>query len=246
MTTVVFRGSSVLNVFVQNCWVVGTQRLISVRGEEEEFIQVRIELSDRSVLYVHRTDRDVERLLRKLMDAFPEDGGRFAQAALLDGLVRIREAVKANDLERRLLEVEKLLRSAITLPMKYSRSGAVLTFFEQSPLDRMIRENDFSNVEPYYQCPVTISDIMRCNGFCLANTETVFYDNCVPPDRERTLPVSTFTESAGFAYNTQSVLKESLDLIETASVEDSAEDQESPFPTLTYYQLLTYETDILE
>ncbi|XP_010893779.1 PX domain-containing protein 1 [Esox lucius] len=243
MTTVAFRGTSLMNMFIQNCWVVGTQRIISPRGEEE-FIEVRTELSDRSILYLHRTDRDLGSFLRKLMDAFPEDRGSPTQSALLDGLVRIREAAKANDIERRLVEVEKLLRSAINLPMKYSRSEAVLAFFEQSPLDMMIRENDISDMEPHCQCPVTISDVMRSNGFCLANTETVFYDNCVSRDRGRTLPAPD--QAAGSAYNTQSVFKDTLDLVEAASAEGCAEDQETPFPKLTYYQLLTYETDILE
>ncbi|KAL0966898.1 hypothetical protein UPYG_G00301550 [Umbra pygmaea] len=241
MATVAFGGTSPLNMFVQNCWVVGTQRIVSHRGEED-FIEVRTELSDRTVLYLHRTDRDLGNLLRKLMDAFPEDRGSPAQSALLDGLMRVREA---NDIERRLLEVEKLLRCAITLPMKYSRSEAVLTFFEQSPLDLMIRQNDINDMESCYHSPVTISDIMRCNGFCLANTETVFYDSC-SLDRERTLPGPICKESAGISYDTESVLKENLDFVETSTTEGSPENQETPFPNLTYYQLLTYETDILE
>ncbi|XP_021445757.2 PX domain-containing protein 1 [Oncorhynchus mykiss] len=245
MATFAFEGSSLMNMFVQNCWVVGTQRIISQRGEEE-FIEVRTELSDRSVLYLHRTDRDLGSLLKRLMDAFPEDRATPTQSALLDGLVRIRDAAEANDIEIRLQEVEKLLRRVVTLPMKYSRSEAVLTFFEQSPLDLMIRENNINNMEPYYQSPVTISDIMRCNGFCLANTETIFYDYSAPQDRHRALSVSTCTESAGFGYDTQSGFKETLDIVETASTDGSAEDQETSFPNLTYYQLLTYETDILE
>ncbi|XP_029480156.1 PX domain-containing protein 1-like [Oncorhynchus nerka] len=245
MATFAFEGTSLMNMFVQNCWVVGTQRIISQRGEEE-FIEVRTELSDRSVLYLHRTDRDLGSLLKRLMDAFPEDRATPTQSALLDGLVRIRDAAEANDIEIRLQEVEKLLRRVVTLPMKYSRSEAVLTFFEQSPLDLMIRENNINNMEPYYQSPVTISDIMRCNGFCLANTETIFYDYSAPQVRHRALSMSTCTESAGFGYDTQSGFKETLDIVETASTDGSAEDQETSFPNLTYYQLLTYETDILE
>ncbi|XP_014044029.1 PX domain-containing protein 1 isoform X2 [Salmo salar] len=156
MATVAFEGTSLMNMFVQNCWVVGTQRIISHRGEEE-FIEVRTELSDRSVLYLHRTDRDLGSLLKRLMDAFPEDIATPTRSALLDGLVRIRDAAEANDIEIRLQEVEKLLRRVFTLPIKYSRSEAVLTFFEQSPLDLMIRENNINNMEPYYQSPVTIS-----------------------------------------------------------------------------------------
>nr|XP_046216509.1 PX domain-containing protein 1-like isoform X1 [Oncorhynchus gorbuscha] len=245
MASFAFEGTSLVNMFVQNCWVVGTQRIISQRGEEE-FIEVRTELSDRSVLYLHRTDRDLGSLLKRLMDAFPEDRATPTQSALLDGLVRIRDAAEANDIEIRLQEVEKLLRRVVTLPMKYSRSEAVLTFFEQSPLDLMIRENNINNMEPYYQSPVTISDIMRCNGFCLANTETIFYDYSAPQVRHRALSMSTCTESAGFGYDTQSGFKETLDIVETASTDGSAEDQETSFPNLTYYQLLTYETDILE
>lgn len=85
MASGAFVGTSLMNMFVQNCWVVGTQRMISQHGDEE-FIQVRTELSDRSVLHLHRTDADLVGLLKRLTDSFPDDREALSQSHLLEGL----------------------------------------------------------------------------------------------------------------------------------------------------------------
>lgn len=56
MASAVFEGTSLVNMFVRGCWVNGIRRLIvSRRGDEEEFFEIRTEWSDRSVLYLHRS-----------------------------------------------------------------------------------------------------------------------------------------------------------------------------------------------
>ncbi|CAG05502.1 unnamed protein product, partial [Tetraodon nigroviridis] len=91
------------------------------------------------------------------------------------GLMKIKEA---DDIEEKLNEVERLLKNAINMPCKtltlqYSRSEVMLTFFERSPLDQVLRNDKVHRIQPCFQSPVKISEIMRSNGFCLANTETI-------------------------------------------------------------------------
>lgn len=73
-------------MFVRGCWVNGIRRLIvSRRGDEEEFFEIRTEWSDRSVLYLHRSLADLGRLWQRLRDAFPEDRPELARAPLRQG-----------------------------------------------------------------------------------------------------------------------------------------------------------------
>lgn len=86
MASAVFEGTSLVNMFVRGCWVNGVRRLIvSRRGDEEEFFEIRTEWSDRSVLYLHRSLADLGRLWRRLRDAFPEDRPELARAPLRQG-----------------------------------------------------------------------------------------------------------------------------------------------------------------
>lgn len=75
---------SLLNQFVLNCWVVGTQKRTSQRGEDEQFTEVRTELSDHTIYYLHRTDADLGRLIKRLVDSFPEEKEALSKS-LLDG-----------------------------------------------------------------------------------------------------------------------------------------------------------------
>ncbi|KAG5197377.1 hypothetical protein JEQ12_010831 [Ovis aries] len=183
MASAVFEGTSLVNMFVRGCWVNGIRRLVvSRRGDEEEFFEIRTEWSDRSVLYLHRSLADLGRLWQRLRDAFPEDRPELARAPLRQGLVAIKEA---HDIETRLNEVEKLLKAIISMPRKYSRSEVVLTFFERSPLDQVLKNDNVHKIQPSFQSPVKISEIMRSNGFCLANTETIVIDHSIPNGKDQ-------------------------------------------------------------
>ncbi|XP_072801854.1 PX domain-containing protein 1 isoform X1 [Vicugna pacos] len=187
MASAVFEGTSLVNMFVRGCWVNGIRRLIvSRRGDEEEFFEIRTEWSDRSVLYLHRSLADLGRLWQRLRDAFPEDRPELARGPLRQGLVAIKDA---HDIETRLNEVEKLLKAVISMPRKYSRSEVVLTFFERSPLDQVLKNDNVHKIQPSFQSPVKISEIMRSNGFCLANTETIVIDHSIPNGKDQHLAV---------------------------------------------------------
>lgn len=118
--------------------------------------------------------------------------------------------------------------------VQYSRSEVMLTFFERSPLDQVLRNDKVHRIQPCFQNPIKISgqytysgsylfvptqslgsaatatwchlecqtndvmlycvlflflEIMRSNGFCLANTETIVFDDSIPEEKER--PSST-------------------------------------------------------
>ncbi|XP_037135748.1 PX domain-containing protein 1 [Syngnathus acus] len=233
MASAVFEGTSLVNMFVRDCWVNGVRRLlISPRGDQEDFFEIRTEWSDRNVLYLHRSYSDLGRLFRRLNDSFPEDSGDLSASPLTQGLVKIKEA---NDIEEKLNEVERLLKNAINMPCKYSRSEVMLTFFERSPLDQVLRNDKVHRIQPCFQSPVNISEIMRSNGFCLANTETIVFDHKLPDDKER--PSST--DSAEHTYD---------DGLEFLPMQADAcnEETEAYVTNLSYYHLVPFETDILE
>ncbi|XP_042318443.1 PX domain-containing protein 1 [Sceloporus undulatus] len=244
MASSVFEGTSLVNMFVRGCWVNGVRRLVvSRRGDEEDFFEIRTEWSDRNVLYLHRSYADLRRLLARLRDAFPgeqqeqqeqEQQGtgqlRAQQGALLQGLITIKES---HDIETRLNEVEKLLKNIINMPWKYSRSEVVLTFFERSPLDQVLKNDNVHKIQPSFQSPVKISEIMRSNGFCLANTETIVIDHSIPNGKEKHLDVDT----AEHLFDSVSEF--------TSELEDS-DDPTAYVTNLSYYHLVPFETDILD
>ncbi|KAL4593360.1 PX domain-containing protein 1 [Arapaima gigas] len=89
MASAVFEGTSLVNMFVKDCWVNGVRRLIvSQRGQEEDFFEIRTEWSDRTILYLHRSSSDLGRLLKRLTECFPEDRGDLSRSPLLDAMQR--------------------------------------------------------------------------------------------------------------------------------------------------------------
>ncbi|XP_060756053.1 PX domain-containing protein 1 [Neoarius graeffei] len=231
MASAVFEGTSLVNMFVKDCWVNGIRKLIiNPRGEEEEFFHIRTEWSDRTVLYLHRSSADLGRLYKRLLECFPEDRGHLSQ--LIEGLMKIKEA---KDIEVRLNEVERLLKNTINMPWKFSKSEVILTFFERSPLDQVLRNDKIQKIQPF-QKPIKISEIMRSNGFCLANTETIVFDDNVTQDKDR--PSST--DSAQHLYDEDG--KE----CQSAEQDVSDDDTEAYVTNLSYYHLVPFETDILE
>lgn len=233
MASAVFEGTSLANMFVRDCWVNGVRRLvISQRGEEEDFFEIRTEWSDRNILYLHRSYSDLGRLFKRLLESFPEDRGELAKCPLIDGLVKINEA---SDIEEKLNEVERLLKNAINMPCKFSRSEVMLTFFERSPLDQVLRNDKVHRIQPCFQSPIKISEIMRSNGFCLANTETIVFDQS-PEDKER--PSSTDSAENTFEDGTD-LLPMETDLCNNGETE-------AYVTNLSYYHLVPFETDILE
>lgn len=232
MASAVFEGTSLANMFVRDCWVNGVRRLVvSQRGEEEDFFEIRTEWSDRNILYLHRSYADLGRLIRRLLDSFPEDRRDLAKCPLIDGLVKIKES---SDMEEKLNEVERLLKNAINMPCKFSRSEVMLTFFERSPLDQVLRNDKVQRIQPCIQSPINISEIMRSNGFCLANTETIVFDQS-PEEKER--PSST--DSA------ENMFEDGTDLL-PLETELCSEETEAYVTNLSYYHLVPFETDILE
>ncbi|DAA16105.1 PX domain-containing protein 1 isoform X1 [Bos indicus] len=231
MASAVFEGTSLVNMFVRGCWVNGIRRLVvSRRGDEEEFFEIRTEWSDRSVLYLHRSLADLGRLWQRLRDAFPEDRPELARAPLRQGLIAIKDA---HDIETRLNEVEKLLKAIISMPRKYSRSEVVLTFFERSPLDQVLKNDNVHKIQCGFQSPVKISEIMRSNGFCLANTETIVIDHSIPNGKDQhgaVDPAEHLFEGGGEL---------------PAELEDG-DDPAAYVTNLSYYHLVPFETDILD
>ncbi|XP_041103841.1 PX domain-containing protein 1-like [Polyodon spathula] len=232
MASAVFEGTSLVNMFVKDCWVNGIRRLIiSKRGEEEEFFEIRTEWSDRNILYLHRSYSDLGRLFKRLLESFPEDRNYLSQSPLLEGLVKIKEA---HDIEARLNEVERFLKNTVNMPWKYARSEVVLTFFERSPLDQVLKNDNVHKIQPCFQSPVKLSEIMRSNGFCLANTETIVFDHKIPNGKERHLSMDS----------TEHLFENGSD--NTQELDNSDEDPEAYVTNLSYYHLVPFETDILE
>uniref|UniRef100_A0A673IKQ5 PX domain-containing protein 1-like n=1 Tax=Sinocyclocheilus rhinocerous TaxID=307959 RepID=A0A673IKQ5_9TELE len=160
---------------VNDCWVFGLERFsVGAAGEEEEFFEIRTEWSEKSITYLRRRYHDLVKLVRNLSISFPDDRGRLSQSMMLEGMTfMIKEAEQNNNVQTRLDEVEKLLRSIIKMPQKFSHSEAVLTFFKTSPFDYTLKTM-YEPIQPLYQSPVTVAGV--ANGFCLANTETVLFD----------------------------------------------------------------------
>uniref|UniRef100_A0A2K6RYB8 PX domain containing 1 n=1 Tax=Saimiri boliviensis boliviensis TaxID=39432 RepID=A0A2K6RYB8_SAIBB len=146
------------------------------------------------------------------------------------GLVAIKEA---HDIETRLNEVEKLLKTIISMPCKYSRSEVVLTFFERSPLDQVLKNDNVHKIQPSFQSPVKISEIMRSNGFCLANTETIVIDHSIPNGRDQHLGVDP----------TEHLFENGSEF--PSELEDG-DDPAAYVTNLSYYHLVPFETDILD
>ncbi|KAG8442460.1 hypothetical protein GDO86_011303 [Hymenochirus boettgeri] len=231
MASAVFEGTSLVNMYIKDCWVNGIRRLIiNRRGDEEEFYEIRTEWSDRNILYLHRSYSDLGRLFKRLLESFPEDHGKLSQSSLLEGLITIKEA---HEIESRLNEVEKLLKSIINMPCKYSRSEVVLTFFERSPLDQVLKNDNVHKIQPNFQSPIKISEIMRANGFCLANTETIVIDPNLPHVKDPDLDVDS----------TDPLYRNGNDF--SPEVEDN-DDPSAYVTNLSYYHLVPFETDILD
>uniref|UniRef100_A0A8C5MBZ1 PX domain containing 1 n=1 Tax=Leptobrachium leishanense TaxID=445787 RepID=A0A8C5MBZ1_9ANUR len=231
MASAVFEGTSLVNMFVKCCWVNGIRRLIiNRRGDEEEFFEIRTEWSDRNVLYLHRSYSDLGRLFKRLLESFPEDHGELSQSSLLKGLITIKDA---HEIEGRLNEVEKFLKTIINMPCKYSRSEVVLTFFERSPLDQVLKNDNIHKIQPSFQSPIKISEIMRSNGFCLANTETIVIDHSLPHVKDPDLDVDSTDHlfGNGTAFSSEP---------------EDVDDPSAYVTNLSYYHLVPFETDILD
>ncbi|XP_056155586.1 PX domain-containing protein 1 isoform X2 [Lampris incognitus] len=220
MASAVFEGTSLVNMFVKDCWVNGVRRLIiSQRGEEEEFFEIRTEWSDRNILYLHRSYSDLGRLFKRLAESFPEDRGELSKSPLIEGMLKIKGT---NDIEVKLNEVERLLKNAINMPWKYSRSEVMLTFFERSPLDQVLRNDKVHRIQPCFQSPMKIS-------------ETIVFDQSLPEDKER--PSSTDSGEHTYEDGTEFLPAEP----------DLCDEETEPYVTnLSYYHLVPFETDILE
>nr|XP_013006922.1 PX domain-containing protein 1 [Cavia porcellus] len=154
----------------------------------------------------------------------------FSISVSILGLVAIKNA---HDIETRLNEVEKLLKTIISMPCKYSRSEVVLTFFERSPLDQVLKNDNVHKIQPSFQSPVKISEIMRSNGFCLANTETIVIDHSIPNGKDQHQDVDP----------TEHLFENGGEF--TPELEDG-DDPAAYVTNLSYYHLVPFETDILD
>lgn len=98
MASAVFEGTSLVNMFVKDCWVNGIRKLIiNPRGEEEEFFDIRTEWSDRNVLYLHRSYADFGRLFKRLLECFPEDRRHLSKSPLIEGRYKLYVQLLYND-----------------------------------------------------------------------------------------------------------------------------------------------------
>ncbi|NXO22255.1 PXDC1 protein, partial [Cisticola juncidis] len=222
--------SSLVNMYVRGCWVNGIRRLIiSRRGDEEEVVAEVVCF----VFFFFFFFSPSQSEFLNLLESIPLPDKILVptvHAYLGKGLITIKEA---HDIEARLNEVEKLLKTIINMPWKYSRSEVVLTFFERSPLDQVLKNDNVHKIQPSFQSPVKISEIMRSNGFCLANTETIVIDHSIPNGKEKHLDV----DSAEHLFESVSDF--------TSELEDS-DDPTAYVTNLTYYHLVPFETDILD
>lgn len=72
---------------VNDCWVIGLERLaVGAAGEEEEFFEIRIEWSEKSITYLRRRYNDLAKLVKNLSISFPDDGGRLSQSMMHKGM----------------------------------------------------------------------------------------------------------------------------------------------------------------
>lgn len=60
--------------------------------------------------------------------------------------------------------VERFASSVITGCSQYSRSEVVLTFFERSPLDQVLKNDNVHKIQPSFQSPVKISGKSLAGG----------------------------------------------------------------------------------
>ncbi|XP_066537425.1 PX domain-containing protein 1-like isoform X2 [Hoplias malabaricus] len=193
-------------------------------------------------------EREVERLwteLSAVTSSAPGDGGTV-ETSVLEALQRIRESEKNADEETRLSEVEGILRDIISMSRKYSQSEAMMTFFHGT---------SFDSIQPF--SPVTVADIWRSNGFCLANTETILYDAHLSKPSEKSLTVHTGRGSSQVLRRTHVRHEDRLNLNKGPTPLNSAENgfrdidhtatkPQSCTNDLSYLQLEVCETDILE
>ncbi|XP_057191169.1 PX domain-containing protein 1-like [Triplophysa rosa] len=251
---------------VHDCSLTGLERFaVGPVGEEEEFFEIRTEWCDKSITYLRRRYHDLVKLANSLVKLFPEDDVSLPQSFILKALQKIREAEESNDIETKLDEVEKLLRNIIKTPPKYSQSEAVLTFFKTYPLDCTLKTM-FDPIQPFYRSHVTVADVRRANGFCLANTETVLFDAYLlekkaEPSHEHSSQCSSEIEDQiwrgtrfpnGIRYDEFVHTNLSTSPVLPAGALENKESDYHPKKSqvtpakLTYFHLHASETDILE
>ncbi|KAI4900337.1 hypothetical protein NFI96_028626 [Prochilodus magdalenae] len=181
----------------------------------------------------------VERLWTELLKPTPKDGGA-AEASILEAIQRIKESERNTDSEEtRLTEVEVILKNIISMSCKYSQSEAAL--FQAPSLD---------SVQPIYQSAVTVEDIWRSNGFCLANTETILYDACLSKERENSHSVLPAKYSSQVLKRTHTGQEElatlNSDVSEIRESNHTATTPQSYVNNLSFLTVDICETDILE
>ncbi|XP_055057795.2 PX domain containing 1a [Misgurnus anguillicaudatus] len=244
---------------VTDCCVIGLEHFAV---GEEEFFQIRTEWSDKSIRYLRRRYLDLVKLATSLEKLFSEDSGSLTQSLTLKALQKIIDAEQPCDIENKLDEVETLLKTIIKMPPKYSQCKAVLTFFKTTPLDYTLK-NMFDPIQPFYQSPVTVADVRRANGFCLANTETVLFDpymlekgvkpskSCIS-ETEAQIWTGTTCENGirpdkEFVH-TPYFMSSVLTTVATENKEDDYHPKKTEFTTnnITSLHLHACETDILE
>ncbi|TRY91232.1 hypothetical protein DNTS_035565 [Danionella cerebrum] len=241
------------HLFVNDCWVAGLERFAVGRAGEEEFFEIRTEWSDKSITHTRRRYQDIVKLLKNLTKSFPEDRGCFSQSLNLEGLQRIKEA-KGNSDETRLDEVENFLRNLIKKEQKVSQSEAVLSFFKTSPLDYTLKTL-FQPGQTLHQSPVTVADVRRANGFCLANTETVIldpyllsksaslkYSSEIDPQMWTGIRIENGSKCVKETVQKQNNLMNQIDSLG----KDNLPKKPQCTSNITYLQLQGCETDILE
>lgn len=84
-----------------------------------------------------------------------------------------------------------------TLALQYSRSEVMLTFFERSPLDQVLRNDKVHRIQPCFQSPIKIS------GLCVVLCCNTTVDVIITPlmswwfNRWCNLALCTFQKSCG-------------------------------------------------
>ncbi|KAK7881580.1 hypothetical protein WMY93_029989 [Mugilogobius chulae] len=220
MASAVFEGTSLVNMFVRDCW--------PARGRGG-LLRDTDEWSDRNILYLHRSYSDLGRLFKRLLESFPEDRGELAKCPLMKTSVFSQQP----DLNLNLNQEQRPNRDKNRQNTHQHKSDLTQANKHLFILKNYNIYSMVGNVIRIHSIQDCVQEIMRSNGFCLANTETIVFDQS-PEEKER--PSST--DSA------ENTFEDELDLPLESELCD--EEPEAYVTNLSYYHLVPFETDILE
>uniref|UniRef100_G3W7S6 PX domain containing 1 n=1 Tax=Sarcophilus harrisii TaxID=9305 RepID=G3W7S6_SARHA len=147
----------------------------------------------------------------------------FVRGCWVNGIRRLIINRRGDEEEFFEIRTEWSDRNVLYLHRSYSDLGRLFQRLRDSfPEDR-----------PELSRSPLLQEIMRSNGFCLANTETIVIDHSIPNGKDNHLDVDS----------TEHLFENGSEF--TSELEDS-EDPAAYVTNLSYYHLVPFETDILD